>query len=144
MDPIPNPYQTPTTTHDGWAAAAQSPVKVPPEILAQIKWAWVCALITGGMTAVFALTNMLPGGNFLWIDVMLVMLLAFGIYRRSRACAVAMFVYFIISKLSLLSTMNAVAWIVAAGFGYCYFGGIRGTFAYHRLMRDAELAAPGM
>jgi hypothetical protein len=34
--------------------------------------------------------------------------------------------------------MNAIAWLVAAVFAYFYYDGVRGTFAYHTFIREAD------
>ena len=130
-----NPYTAPATT------SAVSIRDVPEEILKKIKHAWVAAVISGCITLVATLvamsgTDILGFSAWELIDVALIFGLAFGIYRKSRACAVIMFVYFIASKiLIMMETGRATGIFMAIIFGYYFWQGIAGTFAYHKADR---------
>jgi len=126
-----NPPPIPNTTN-------ASP-EMPPEIGKQIKSAWVAACISGVVTLVMTLIAM-AGVDFLdfdaWnlVDVALIVGLAFGIYKRSRVCAVTMLVYFVASKiLIMVQTEKPTGLVLGLIFGYFFWQGIRGTFAYHKL-----------
>lgn len=100
-----------------------------------IKRAWIVGLIWAGLTLIAALISMSKGGS-LWrlVDVFLIFGLTFGIYRKSRICAVIIFVYCVVSI--ILSSINAGRPAVSAGMVfllYFFFQGIRGTFAYHKI-----------
>ncbi len=70
-------------------------------------------------------------------DVALILGLAFGIYKKSRICAVLMFIYFIASKIILMVESGAPNGIIMAiVFGYFYWQGISGTFAYHKITKS--------
>jgi hypothetical protein len=130
-----NPYTAPATT------SAVSIRDVPEEILKKIKHAWVAAVISGCITLVVTLvamsgTDILGFSAWELIDVALIFGLAFGIYKKSRACAVIMFVYFIASKiLIMMQTGRPTGVPLALVFGYYFWQGIAGTFAYHRFER---------
>lgn len=75
-----------------------------------------------------------------FIDVVFVLSLAYGIYRKSRTCAVIVFVYWVVGKIGQFITVGEVASLVAGlFFGFFFFQGIRGTFAYHRLNRLVDI-----
>ncbi len=120
------------------APAAPNEAKVPPEVLQKIRNAWITCLIALAITlllSVIALSGLSSAGYSAWhlIDVVLVAGLAFGIYRKSRACAVVMFVYFLISRiLTAVETGHVRRLLVGAVFLYFYWQGVVGTFAYHR------------
>jgi serine/threonine-protein kinase len=128
-----NPYTAPATT------SAVSIRDVPEEILKKIKHAWVAAVISGCITLVVTLvamsgTDILGFSAWELIDVALIFGLAFGIYKKSRACAVIMFVYFIASKILLMMQTGRPTGVpLAIIFAYYFWQGIAGTFAYHKL-----------
>lgn len=116
---------------------------VAPEILKKIRNAWIAGLITAAMTllvtmmAVFGIR--LLGFNALnFVDVALVLGLTYGIYRKSRACAVLMVVYFVASKIYLMVlTGKPTGIVMGLVFTYFYVQGVIGTFAYRKHMQQA-------
>jgi eukaryotic-like serine/threonine-protein kinase len=72
------------------------------------------------------------------IDIFVIFGLAFGVYQKNRICAVALFAYFVFSKLLQLFTnqLPIAALAVALVFGYFYFEGMRGTFSYYKITRS--------
>lgn len=127
-------------------AQAASP-EVPSEIGKQIKSAWVAACISGGLTLIatlFAMAgfNILGLGAWNLLDVALIFGLAFGIYKKSRVCAVLMLVYYLASKIfEMVETEKATGLVVALFFSYFFWQGVRGTFAHHKL-KPALAAVP--
>jgi serine/threonine-protein kinase len=128
-----NPYSAPT-----------SPImdripEIPDDILKKIKQAWVAALFSAGITLIVTLiamsgTEVLGFSAWELIDVALVLGLAFGIYKKSRTCAVLMLIYFIISKIIIMAETGKPTGIpMALVFGYFFWQGVSGTFAYHKL-----------
>ncbi len=109
----------------------------------KIKHARIATMVSGSITlagaitlignhthAEFSLLNILS-----LIDVIFIFSMAYGIYRKSRICAVMMFEYFLLSKIFKISTsthINFGAIIVGSIFLYFLFQGIAGTFAYHK------------
>ncbi|UWX04029.1 hypothetical protein H1235_00350 [Pseudoxanthomonas sp. NC8] len=68
------------------------------------------------------------------VDVALICALAFGIYRKSRACAVIMFGYFVLSK--IMQVMQAGAGVVpGARFRLLLLAGDRGNLRLPRARR---------
>ena len=130
-----NPYTAP-------AAPVSDPViDVPDDILKKIKYAWVAALFSAGITLTFTLiamsgTEILGFSAWELLDVALILGMAFGIYKKSRTCAVLMFLYFIASKILIMAeTCKPTGILVALLFAYFYWQGISGTFAYHKLKK---------
>lgn len=93
------------------------------------------------LTGLIALASiLLPeklAGLTLWsmLDAVVFGGIAIGIYRRSRICAVAALVLFILEKiLQLAESGLGILGIGIAGFFIVLFLiGIKGTFAFHKL-----------
>lgn len=134
----PPPSVTPsmnTTQHDDTDEPAVT------DALKHIKNAWVAAIISGCLTLVFTLiavagAEILQLNAWNFIDVGLIFGLAFGLYKRSRACAVVLLVYFVLGKIMfIIETGNISGIILSIVFAYFYYQGIVGTFAYHKLTK---------
>jgi preprotein translocase subunit SecF len=77
---------------------------VPDEVLKKIKHAWTAGLISAALTLLVTLlavfgVKMLGFDAWEFLDVAFILGLTYGIYRKSRVCAVLMLVYFLISKM---------------------------------------------
>lgn len=136
----PDPYATPTST-----VGIESPaLLVPHEILTKIKRAWVTGVISGSITLLVTLLavagiSFMGADAWFFFDVALIFGLTFGIYRKSRVCAVLMLIYFVASKIiNIVQTGEFSGWLVGLLFAYLYFQGVVGTFAYHRFIKGAE------
>jgi hypothetical protein len=139
MDFTDNPYMAPAE-----AMVPRPPVEVPKEILAKIKHATVTGIISGCITLVvtlFALAGneMLGFTGLELIDVVLIFGLTFGIYKKSRTCALIMLLYFVVSKIILIAENGpgGGGGILALVFIYFYFQGVVGTFQYHKHLRES-------
>ncbi|MBL8277757.1 MAG: hypothetical protein JNL93_13735 [Pelomonas sp.] len=127
-----NPYAAPT------AAVADPVPSIPPDIAKKIKSAWVAGCISGAVTlavTLLAMAGTQTMGFSAWslLDVALIFGLSFGIYKKSRTCAVVMLVYFVTSKIILMMEARAASGLlVALVFGYFYVQGILGIFAFHK------------
>lgn len=139
-----NPYSAPATQ------IADPILEIPEDIRKKIKNAWVAAVISGSMTLVVTLiamsgTDILGFSAWELLDVALVLLLAFGIYKKSRACAVAMLAYFVLSKILMMVESGKPSGLpLAIVFIYFFWQGVSGTFAYHKLKnRKPALVASG-
>ena len=116
---------------------------VSEDVRKQIKQAWAAGLISAAITLLVTLLAMsgikiMSFSAWELIDVALILGLTYGIYRKSRACALLMLVYFLISKALLFaqdSKGNGI--VMSLIFGFYYVQGVRGTFAYHRHVREA-------
>ena len=132
-----NPYAAPRAqvqSGDGEPA-------ISIDVLKKIRNAWIAGLVSGGITLAVTLLavagmSVLGYSAVELIDVALVFGLTFGIYKKSRTCAVLMLVYFVISKVILMTEMRSASpMIVGLVFLYFYAMGVVGTFQYHRLIR---------
>lgn len=137
MTPEKNPYAAPE------AQLGDPAAEIPEKILKQIKNGWVAALISAGFTLVVTLLAVMGTSLFgftLWslFDVGLILGLAFGIYKKSRTCAVLMLVYFIASKILIfLESTQATGIVIALVFAYYYWQAVLGTFAYHQHIKNS-------
>ena len=133
-----NPYSPPLADVD----LEPNKIDVPVEILKRIKNAWITGIISGSITLIFTLIAM--NGNQLmgfsvWnlSDVALIFGLTFGIYKKSRTCAVVMLAYFLISKIIIISQTGSFnGSLLAIVFIYYYVYGVIGTFAYHKHLKE--------
>ncbi|MCA9991264.1 MAG: hypothetical protein H6666_11305 [Ardenticatenaceae bacterium] len=104
-----------------------------------IKNAWVAGLIAGGINVLLTLIYA-SGGNLLrvdwwnWVDLPLMFLLSFGVYKKNRASAIILLIYYIGSKTYFWWNERAFIGVpIALIFAYFLLGGVRGTLAYHKL-----------
>jgi hypothetical protein len=140
-----NPYTAPTTE-----VIIQQPAElIPPEVLKKIKNAWVVGIVSGCMTLVATLIAMygmsLLGLNA-WnlLDAALIFGLAFGIYKKSRSCAVLMLIYFVASKIIIIAdTGKFSSAFFSIIFIYFYVQGVIGTFTYHKRLKQNDGAMQG-
>jgi len=118
------------------------------DALRHIKNAWIAGIISSVVTLIASLLPLfgasIAGFNlFNLADVALIAGLTVGIWRKSRICALIMLVYFIASKVMLISkTGNSAGLIMGAVFAYFYFQGVRGTFAWHKLQKETAGEPP--
>jgi hypothetical protein len=111
----------------------------------QIKAGWLAACVVGGATlflVIYPLSAYNPNGlDSLWslIDVALSFGLAFGIYKKSRIAAVIMLIYYIFGRIAawiILGRISLFGVFISIVFIGCFVEGIRGTFAYHKLIKS--------
>ena len=101
-----NPYAAPTSP------VSDLVKRVPEDVLKKIRNAWVAAIVSAGITLLITLiamsgTELMGFSAWQLTDVALILGLALGIYKKSRTCAVIMFVYFIASKIILMAESGA-------------------------------------
>lgn len=111
----------------------------------KIRNAWIASFVMIGVTIIIVLlslggTELVKGINaWSFVDVILALGLTYGIIRKSRACAVIMTVYFILSKVILwILAGNVDGWWMALIFLYFFIEGIEGTFYYHRFSENKK------
>lgn len=103
-----------------------------------IKNAWVAAVISAGITALFVVLGVLDAWS--WFDVALILLFAFGIYRKNRIAAVGMLIYFVISKFIQISGtgeaegFNIVSFFVSLLFTHYFYLGMTGVIRHQQLI----------
>ncbi len=135
---LTNPYSPPVADVD----LEPNKIEVPVEILKRIRNAWVTGIISGSITLIFTLIAMNGDqlmGFSVWnlSDVALIFGLTFGIYKKSRTCAVVMLAYFLISKIIIISQTGSFnGSLLAIVFIYYYVYGVIGTFAYHKHLKE--------
>lgn len=111
--------------------------EVPEEILKKIKNAWIAGVISIAVTVVFTLismsgTDILGLDAFAFIDVFLMTIFTFGIYKKSRICAVLMLLLFAANKVIMWFNAGTVSGLpLALVFLWFYIMGVIGTFQYH-------------
>lgn len=106
----------------------------------------IAGFISGGLTLlVVALALALDfqgdagimNSPLLLFDVALIFALAEGIRRRSRAAAVVLLVYFVLSKILICIKLGRLAGIpLALVFFYFFARAVQGTFVYHQIRRE--------
>lgn len=116
-------------------------VEIPEEILKKIKNAWVAGLVSIGTTVVFTLismsgTDIMGLDAWAFVDVFLMLIFVFGIYKKSRTCAVLMLLLFAANKIVMwLEAGTASGLPLALVFLWFYTQGVIGTFQYHSLVK---------
>lgn len=137
---VENPYSAPA------AFVSDTVMEVPHEIRRKIKSAWIAGLISGSITLVFALiaisgTDVQGVDAWMILDAGLVFGLVFGIYKKSRTCAVLLLAYFVVSKIIVMIEAGRPSGLIfSLIFGYYFWQGIAGTFAYHKLKSARPVA----
>lgn len=132
-----NPYAAPS------AKVSDPTIEIPDDVRKQIKSAWVAGCVSGALTLVATLiamsgTEILGLDAWSLLDVALIFGLCYGIYRRSRACAVLMLLYFVASKiLIMVQTGKPNGIVMALVFAYFFWQGVVGTYAYRKLVDSA-------
>lgn len=100
-----------------------------------IRNAWIGGIIVGVAVFIFVL----PADPFYLIDVFIIFGLTFGVYKKNRASAVMLFLYFIISKIFMfIESGNLMSLPLALILSYLFFDGLRGTFSYHKITKARE------
>lgn len=113
-----------------------------------IRKAWIAGAVSAFLTlcaSLLPLIGISVAGFNLWnlADVVLIAGLAFGISRRSRVCALVMLVYILALIIMIFArTSYYASAAVEAVFVYFYVGGVRATFAWHRLARAGGAQPP--
>jgi len=115
-----------------------------------IKAGWILGIISTLLTLAITLYSM-AGHNLLgfnaWylIDVGFTLGLTYGIYRRSRACAIIMLIYIIESKVLILPRLDAASLpsaIFSSGIVIFFYSmAVWGTISYHRLLKQQAAAS---
>jgi hypothetical protein len=104
-----------------------------------IRLAWKMSLISIGIT--ITLTLIYASGGTLasvdwwnWVDIVLMIVLTYGVYKKHRASTITLFVYYVVGKIYIWIFSGAIIGLpIAAIFAYFFFRGIQGVLAYHQL-----------
>jgi hypothetical protein len=95
---------------------------------------WIAAVIAGFFTTLCVMTGCFGLNKYYIVDIALLFGLAYGVYRRSRTCAVLLLAYDVASQAMLFSLgrrPSAVALVSAGIFFSAYALGVIGTFISH-------------
>lgn len=117
--------------------------------VAAIKNGWIAALISLGITLVFSSIGLFTQSDnetlnyfldpWLMVDVVLMAIMTFFMYKKSRIAATSMFFYFVISKFIQWHDLGSAQGIpLAFLFMYFYFNAMRGTFVWHSKYKNQE------
>jgi uncharacterized membrane protein len=112
-----------------------------------IQQGWMTGLICGFITLLCSVLGasgypIYDFGLLNLIDVFLILVMTFGIYKKSRVAATSMFVYYIGSiMLTFIDYGPGTVGMVSLIFAYLYFQAMRGTFIYKRTIEDLKAQA---
>lgn len=133
-----NPYAAPKSD-----VSIEVPFEIPAKLAKNIRNGWIAAIVSGVMTIaimILAITTGTLANLFdIWtsLDVILIFVLAFGIYKKSRTAATIMFVYFLASKIWIVvETGRASGLLMGFIFLYFYFQAMVATYQYHKLRKS--------
>jgi hypothetical protein len=143
-----------TFTQNLFGKSSQNPAL--EEINEQIKAGWLAALMVGGVHLYLGTLSLRDASirfDFI-IEALIIFILAAKIQNKSRASAVFMLIYYSLGKLLLLLELigfleptetNFRVRLTLVDFPFfliisivligCFVEGVRGTFAYHRLVK---------
>ncbi|MGE5285654.1 MAG: hypothetical protein ACM3ML_00315 [Micromonosporaceae bacterium] len=121
----------------------------PVHIRSRIRWAWIITALIGlGTIGVYLAART---GALAWIEprpillgrAALVLLLAWGIYRRSRLAILVMLGLFLWSRIDLMVRfpipgVRLFAAVSLVAFGYVLVQGARAIFAAHGIKRASS------
>jgi hypothetical protein len=109
----------------------------------RIKLGWVAGVISASITFIVSLLPLFgvsilgfdsPGIPLNILGSLFVGALAFGVYRKSRACASVLLGQFLFWKIVLIVKYGVILGIWAGlVYLYCFIQGVRGTFEWHSL-----------
>lgn len=142
----PNPYAGPSARISDLPVTA---LDIPEDITQPIKHGWIAALVSATLTllvtaaALASSTENRAVHALNFVDVALVLGLAFGIYRSSRIASTLMFAYFLLSKIIMMAQAGMPTGVVTGlVFLIFYFRAMVATYRYHRFVKHARLFPP--
>lgn len=114
---------------------------ISDKILKKIKNAWIAGIVSISITVVLALISMsgadiLGLDAFAFVDVALMVIFVFGIYKKSRVSAILMLALFAANKVIFWFEAGTASGLpLALVFLWFYTQGVIGTFQYHRFIK---------
>lgn len=126
----------PADTAPGWLEARL----VKADRMIDLAWTVAGLWAMVRLVAALWLSRFSDVDEALWLlDPLLVLLLAYGLYRRSRACAVLLLAYVVLELWVAYHTRPVGSGVGPAMLlGLAFAAGIRGTFQYHREVAEAQ------
>ncbi|MEO1575674.1 MAG: hypothetical protein AAFU65_12030 [Pseudomonadota bacterium] len=126
-----NAYRPPASN-----LGADAPIQIPEDIAKKIKHGWVAANVSAAMTLV-VVVMMVDSDKWALVDVALILALSFGIYKKSRAAATVLLLYFIASQvLAIVETGKPNGLVATLIFLYFFAQAVVGTFQYHKFIQS--------
>lgn len=110
-------------------------------VIGQVAAARLVFLVSGFAvySALITSVSIVLGDEFVsrgaWLDVVILLGLAYGVYRRSRACAVILFVYQVVNRVSMsliTGGLGPLLGVAPITYTVITFLGIPATFVLHR------------
>ena len=146
-----NPYSTPQALVDDPADESDYADRIQNKTNRAVIAGVTSGVITLLLTSLIVTgSESLPKESVLLLgDFVLDAGLTYGIYRKSRACAVAMFAYSLIFKIVVIvmlwnpsdlrdsMLLGSIVILPGCFFLYFYFHGMLGTFAYRKRLKAA-------
>jgi hypothetical protein len=119
---------------------------IDPELLERIKNGWVAAVIAGSILSVLALLAAVDESAFGWLldgsfyfEAVIIFVLAFGTYKKSRFAATALFVYFLGARIwVIVSTGQPRGIVISLVFLYFFYQAMTATYEYHTAMKRRD------
>ena len=109
-----------------------------------ITTAWQAAVVIGVVTAIVSVGGWLGADLSGLLDALLVLGLAFGVYRRSRVASSLLVAYFLASSAFVIASSGRVALLVIRLFiALALVRGCIVTFRFHELQRAVREQAQG-
>jgi hypothetical protein len=124
----------------GWAAFWPQVTNIESARNAAMQGCWA-AVLGAAITALFAIASFygfqaVKGIDaYALVDAVLLLVLAWGIWKMSRTAALIALIYFVGSKLLIISENGIGNPIMMIIFGLFYINSVRGTFAYQNYKR---------
>ncbi len=108
-----------------------------------IERATSCAFLIAGIDLIFGILSLFGISLFgihAWIfaDVLFLCALGYGLFRRSRTCAITMLIYYLVGSALMFRQIGLIGVLLRAVFIYFFGTGISGSFKYHRLKPNLE------
>jgi len=128
-----NPYKAPATNVNFVEVEAE----LPEDVAKKIKAGWIAGAVSAGITLAIVLisisgTTIMGIDTWSLIDVAVMAGLSFGVYRKSRTCAILLLALFALNKILMWKESGSLAgWPMALAFFACFIMGVQGTFQYH-------------
>ena len=105
---------------------------------------WIAGVIAGFFTTLCVMTGCFGLNKYNIVDMALLFGLAYGVYRRSRTCALLLLAYDVASQTMLFRLgrqPSAVALVSAGIFFTAYALGVVGTFVSHAHAKAAAVSS---
>lgn len=90
------------------------------------------------ITSLMAFSGAMGFDQSAFVDAFLFVIIGFGIYRFSRTAAIAGLGLYIVERIYAWSTVGVKNAAIAAILILMFVNSIRGTFSYHKIMRQKQ------